>query len=154
MMDKIGLYCSAIRPHLWMNLYNNLKNTNKSEFEIMFVGNVIPEFELPPNMKFIYSNVKPAQCWYIAATRVDGDYLINVADDLLFSDGALDDILRTFKKQTRQENLFVGPLYMRDEIVELGPLPVCSFMKRETWDGFGIDNIFSTKYCSSSNELC
>jgi len=94
-MDKISIYCSGNRPHLWHN-FRSLED-NKTEFEIIFVGDRNPDFELLPYMKFIYSTVKPSQCSYIAAKNADGNYLLNLNDDLIVSPHCLDNMLRLLK---------------------------------------------------------
>lgn len=61
----ISLFGPSIRPELWMRLYRSL-SSNAVPFEIIFVGNRLPDFSLPNNIHFIYSEVKPAQCAEIA----------------------------------------------------------------------------------------
>lgn len=89
MIPKISICASAIRPENWMNLYNSLKS-NTIPFEIVFVGNVKPNFSLPDNFKYIYSTVKPAQCYEIAFKNAQGELIHWTADDVHYSPRALD----------------------------------------------------------------
>ncbi len=93
----ISLFASANRPEFWMILYERWAS-NKTPFEVIFVGNVRPEFKLPRNFKFIYSEVKPAQCYHIASKEAQGDCLVHVADDFWFSLGSLDKMLEMFEQ--------------------------------------------------------
>lgn len=81
-MDKpiISLVASANRTEWWMRFYNSLLG-NKVPFEVIFVGNVKPNFELPENFKFIYATVKPAQCYQIGFWAAQGELIHWTADD-------------------------------------------------------------------------
>lgn len=98
----ISLVASAIRPQFWMELYNSLKS-NTVPFEVVFVGNKNPEFELPGNFRFIYSEVKPAQCFEIASRNASGDFLAVVSDDYEFSENALDKLYEKYCRVNRNE---------------------------------------------------
>ena len=87
---KVSIFASAVRTQLWLPFYEGLKATNKTEFEIVFVGPYAPSFTLPDNFRFIQAGVKPAQCFEIAARNCTGDALLQTADDIVYTPGALD----------------------------------------------------------------
>jgi hypothetical protein len=80
MAIKVSLCASANRIKWWPRFYNSLKG-NKIEYEVIFVGNIYPDFELPKNFKFIYTNVKPAQAYQIAFNEAQGELIHWTADD-------------------------------------------------------------------------
>jgi hypothetical protein len=152
-MDKIGIYCPSIFPDLWMDLYDNLCSQNKTDIEILFVGDVFPKFKLPLGMKYIYSTVKPAQCCYIGATRVDGDFLCAMSDDVVLSPGALDYCLDTLKQSDLSKTI-VTPRYLLpmdfygdNTYLDIVPnLSIGGIVSRELWNRLGIDRNFVTGY--------
>jgi len=92
----ISIVSSTARPLLWLDFYKHL-GTNKVDFEVIFVGPNEPDFQLPSNMRFIKSPVKPAQCVEIGTRAANGDYLLVTADDLFFQDPhPLDTLLEDF----------------------------------------------------------
>lgn len=92
----ISLFAPAIYPENWMGLYKSL-SSNEVPYEIIFVGDKAPEFTLPDNFHFIYSEVKPAQCAEIASRYTAGDLIMNVSDDVVFSEHALDKLYETYR---------------------------------------------------------
>ncbi len=148
----ITVFAAANRPELWMKLYTNL-STSKTPFEIIFVGNVHPQFDLPDNFHFIYSTVKPSQCYYIAAHHSKGEYLVNIADDETFSDNILDILLKAYDDKT---SIISPQLYSHTgEILAHGfweteedpILPVSSFMHQCLWKEIdGMDSEFIALY--------
>ena len=88
----ISLCASAVRPHLWMDFYNSTK-ANSINVEIVFVGDSIPDFDLPDNFKFLYSPVKPAQCWEAAIRNSTGRYISITADDAEYTKNSLDNMV-------------------------------------------------------------
>jgi hypothetical protein len=162
-MDKIGIYCSSVNTDLWINLYNMLK-CNSTEIEVMFVGPDYPNFDLPPGMKYIHSLVKPVQCYYIGATRVDGNYTINMPDDVSPSPGCLDKCLELMKLKDQTKTIvtprFVcagnslhrmdfygdgieGPNGTYPQVPNLAVGNLCS---RELWNELGFDRNFVIGY--------
>ena len=122
-----------------MPLYKNLSQNNVP-IELVFCGNKKPDFELPSNFKFIYSEVKPAQCFYIAFISTVGKYVLNISDDLKFSPHALDKMLHIIKTSNRKT--IVSPTYYRRRKPILfrfdGKLiPVCSLISRKLWNRLG-----------------
>ena len=90
---QVGIYCSSNKPHLWDSLYQTLSQNNV-DFNLCIAGPYPPIDELPGNVKYIQTNVKPAQCFFIAANNVKGDYITPMSDDIIFSPGFLDDMVR------------------------------------------------------------
>ena len=80
----ISLFASAVRIKDWLTFYDSLK-PNTINWEVVFCGNKKPDFELPENFKFIYANVKPAQCYEIAARACKGELLGWTCDDATYS---------------------------------------------------------------------
>ncbi len=76
----ISLFASANRIKDWMSFYNSLKH-NTIKWEVVFCGNKEPNFTLPDNFTFIKANVKPAQCYEIAARHCKGELIGWTCDD-------------------------------------------------------------------------
>jgi len=81
---QVSLFASAVRTKDWLRFYNSLKE-NTVKWEVIFVGNVKPNFDLPENFKWIYANVKPAQCYQIAAMNSVGELIGWSCDDATYS---------------------------------------------------------------------
>jgi len=155
---EIGIYCSSIRPHLWVDLYKTL-STNNANFNLCISGPYPPISTLPGNVKYIQTNVKPPQCNFIAANNTEGDYIFNVPDDITLNPGCLDNLLKTVRSE---KNVITTPKYKGREsqyqlVTELActradntaqfipinfPIPVCTLMRRKDFDSIGIDKSF------------
>ena len=154
----ISLFGSMIHPEFWMRLYNSL-SSNKVPFELIFVGNKIPNFKLPENCHFIYSETKPAQCYEIGSRYAVGDLIMHTGDDCVFSERALDNIYEIFRN-LNDDKAMVSCGYIlggNDLSVEQGyywtddnnspRMPFGALMKREMWKKLGgIDNRFIAQY--------
>ena len=80
----ISIIGIAARPENWPNRYRSL-DFNDVSFEIVFVGPNEPDYELPPNPRFIKSNVKPMQCLEITSRNTSGELAMYcIADDYTF----------------------------------------------------------------------
>ena len=137
-----------------MKTYESLAG-NKIPFEMIFVGNKIPQFKLPENCHFIYSETKPVQCLEIGARYAQGEYIMNFADDVVFSPHALDNLYREFR-ELNDDKAVLSCRYVlegKDIAGECGyywvdnhnsPLMALSgFMKKEVWERIGgIDKRF------------
>jgi hypothetical protein len=95
---KISVQGPANRPHLWDYFYETL-SMNTIDFEIVFVGNVKPDFKLPDNFKFIYSNVNPAQCEFISSLYSSGELLLTSGDDFHYSPYCLDMLYEKYRTE-------------------------------------------------------
>ena len=90
---QIGIYCSSKRPQFWGSLHHTLSQ-NDVDFNLCFAGPYPPVEPLPGNVKYIQTNVKPAQCYFIAANNTTGDYIMPVSDDIILSPGCLDEMVK------------------------------------------------------------
>ena len=154
----ISVIASAIRPHLWQELYNSLNNSSETSFEIVFVGNAKPEFDLPSNFHYIYSETKPSQCFEIAARNTNGEYLLVVGDDLLFSKKFLDILLANYLQYNDKKYVFApllcrgwkpkkGNIYFKKKDKKTPEVGMVTFIHRDTWFEFGgIDRNFTGSY--------
>ena len=95
-IPKISIIGSGIRVNLWKSFYKNLSENNDLDFEIIFTGHVTPNFELPKNFIFNYSETKPAQCVEISARSASGDLVMISSDDVIFNDHFLDNIYKHY----------------------------------------------------------
>jgi hypothetical protein len=82
MDPTISVIATAIHTEFWQKLYADLSKNNTIPFEIVFVGNVKPNFTLPNNFIHIYSDAKPSQCLETAARNAHGAYVMITADDV------------------------------------------------------------------------
>jgi len=112
---KISLVASAIRPHVWQSFFNSLKG-NKYSIEVVFVGDVRPNFPLPPFVKYIYATVKPAQCYEIGFRAATGELVGWTADDATYDHSQPNnlDIIYDFYKSFNNKNIVVGQRPIED----------------------------------------
>ena len=92
-----SLIAAAHRTKDWMGFYNSIK-TNLP-FEVIFVGEKRPDFQLPENFIYIYSEVKPTQCAEIALRHAQGELISWTADDAEYEPYALDKSYEVYKKE-------------------------------------------------------
>lgn len=87
----ISICASANRIKFWPRLLESLRK-HKTPYEVIFVGNVQPDFDLAqyPEFKFIPATCKPAQCYQIAFWAAQGDLIHWTADDASYSDNPTD----------------------------------------------------------------
>jgi hypothetical protein len=158
MKPLLSLFGSGIRTNQWEALYNSYTKSSVP-FELIIVGDKIPQFSLPDNFHFIYSSVKPAQCSEIAARYTCGDLIMNIADDLLFSDNALNAMCDLYDKNYSQNLIVSNRLKRGDKIygdemhkflstVDGSPLiPLSSMMSKKLWNDLGgIDRRFTALF--------
>jgi hypothetical protein len=90
-MINMSLCASAIRIDNWERVLISLRD-NEIKYEVIFAGNVKPDFDLStyPEFKYIYTEVKPAQAYEIAFRASQGEFIGWTADDTCFSPNALD----------------------------------------------------------------
>jgi hypothetical protein len=109
---KVSVFGSAIRTYYWQNLYTQLSSSSV-EFEIVYAGQVRPDFDLPPNFKFIYTKIKPAQAWYLAALNCVGETIANIPDDVVCSPDLLGSMYNLYRGQS-DEKCIIAPRYFDD----------------------------------------
>ena len=90
---QVGIYCSSNKPHLWGSMYQTLSQ-NDIDFNLCIAGPNPPVETLPSNVKHIQTNVKPAQCYFVASYNTTGDYIMHTPDDVIFSPGYLDNMVK------------------------------------------------------------
>lgn len=101
----ISLCASAIRVNDWLSFYKSTQENN-CKVEVVFVGDVIPDFDLPVNFRFIYAPVKPVQCWEASLREGSGRYVSLTADDAEYTPGSLDKMVKFM--DSRFNNKVVG----------------------------------------------
>jgi len=107
---QVGVYCSSNRPQYWSGIIKMLSN-NSVDWNLCIAGPNPPIEPLPGNVKWIQTNVKPAQCWFIAAHNTTGDYVMRINDDELLSPGCLDDMVKLIEGK---KDTVVSPFFMPD----------------------------------------
>ena len=83
MEPVVSLCASANRVIWWPRFLDSLKG-NKVPYEVIFVGDTRPPQETLdkyPELKYIYSTTKPAQCYEIAFRAAKGKFIHWTADD-------------------------------------------------------------------------
>jgi hypothetical protein len=101
---------AAVKSSLYMGVYNSLIKNNQVPFEIIFIGYNPPTEKLPDNFQYIYSEVKPAQCIEAAARLAKGDFLVNIADDEIFSYNFLNN-LKSYIDRVNTDKMFFAFRY-------------------------------------------
>jgi hypothetical protein len=149
---KISLIASASRPENWQELYETI-GENDTAFELIFVGPNAPKGKLPDNFIFIKSNVKPAQCWEIAARRASGELLMYVADDIMFmTENPIDKVYQLYTEKARENDKVIVSLNYRlpegwNRLLigdDSSPVvPLCGLLSSKLWHEIGgIDKNF------------
>ena len=143
---NISAYLSSIRPYRWRNLYEQIKASGLT-FEMVIVGPNEPDFELPKEIRFYKSDVKPSQCFHAAALMGRGEVLLQLVDDLIYSDGAIkmmydavmysDNIMATCQYYQMDVN-YVNEMNIAGHVSTVLPtLPVCGMYRREHFHYLG-----------------
>ena len=101
--NKVFLVAPAIKTEFWKEFYLNVSQ-NKCEIEIIFVGHEKPNFKLPPNFHYIYSDESAPVCAKIAYEKAyelgsDDDFLQNTADDCLYAKNHFDRMIESYIKE-------------------------------------------------------
>jgi len=109
----ISIVASAINIDKWMKYYDSLTLENDIPFEVVMVGPVRPGYVLPSNMKHIYSETKPPQCWEIGARSSSGEYIMPTADDITVSPQFLNKVCQHIENMD-SDKYFVGCRYICD----------------------------------------
>lgn len=95
---KISFIAPSHRTHLWNTFFDSI--ITNLDFEVIFVTDKIPQTnEIPkaPNFKWIYSEVKPAQCFEIAYRQSIGEFIIWTSDDFIYAPYALDNVYNMYR---------------------------------------------------------
>jgi hypothetical protein len=128
MKPLISIYVPSIRPENWIKQYKSIKDTNEATFEIIYIGHVLPlKINYPPEIHYIHSAVKPAQCAEIGRQTCEGEYCIFAQDDVIFGPSTLDILVAKFKE-------------VNNELAVISCMPFLNGQPLETaryrfWDG-------------------
>lgn len=101
---KISVIASSARPWLWMECLDSLRK-NKIFYEVVFAGPLdryqVRPFQVRyPELTYIHTPVKPAQCYQNAFLHSAFDSLIlYIADDAEFEEGLLDKAFEFYHAQ-------------------------------------------------------
>ena len=153
----VSIIASAIRPEFWISFYENVTQNNSTPIEVVFCGDAQYDFELPKNFRYIYTEVKPSQCYEIAIRNAKGTFIIVSSDDILYNKYHIDNLVYTYLVKSKSEydivssvfpnhalihNSFYGGREMRkNKILDTShDIPYVSlgvFMKRETFNKIG-----------------
>lgn len=143
----LSIIASAVRTSYWLNFYESISNNIDYPFEIVFVGDKRPDYELPDNFRYIYSEVKPTQCIEIAARNARGKYICDSADDLEFSTNFYNILIR--RMDDMPMNVALVPMISRNGKVKKGALRIkkhdmkspivgmITFIRRKMWYKLG-----------------
>ena len=148
---NLSAYMSSIRPFRWMSLYERIKKTGLS-FEMIIVGPDNLGSPLPPEIKFFKSDVKPSQCFHFAGENCSGDIMLQLVDDLEYSEGSLE---KMYEEVRSADNIMSTAHYFQDSLdmslyqnisgypnnpAFLPLLPVCGMFPRKSWlENKGLD---------------
>jgi len=144
---QVSIFASAVRTQLWQSFYESIKGTNQVDFEIIFAGPAVPDFPLPDGMRHIKTDVKPGQCFEIAARAATGEVLLQAVDDVVYSPGAID---MMYEAYSRESDVMITAHYAIDAVDytayqnllgqpsdDFPLLPVCGMFSRELYHGLG-----------------
>ncbi len=109
--DCVAITASAIRCERWLDLYEYFVSTNQHNLIFIFCGYKKPDFELPNNFFYVFSEQDPATCneicLRIAQSIPEVKYVMTIADDCYFSENVVDILVSEISKH-------------QDELVEIG----------------------------------
>jgi hypothetical protein len=97
--NSISVIVPSIKPELWDQVIKNCTSKSVS-VEIIFVGPKNCDYELPEGVKYIKTDFKVTQCLQIALVNSTGYYILQTADDQLFtgSEDPLGDLVKYANK--------------------------------------------------------
>ena len=143
---QISAYMTSIRPNKWMGIFEMLQKSNLT-FEIVIVGPTAPDFDLPNEIKFYQSCVKPCQCQHAAAVLSTGDVLFQIVDDMEYPDGSIEAMYNlvnsNLKIMSTCRYLMDGSDKSSEQNIagvprgDLPILPVCGMFRRSEYEFVG-----------------
>jgi hypothetical protein len=129
-----------------LEIYEMLKKTGLN-FELVIVGPYKPDFELPKELRFYQSTLKPMQCFHAAVTMCTGQTLLQLVDDVTYQDGG---IVKMYEEVIGKDNIMATCEYYignsnhaSDQTIsvynpnDLPLLPVCGLYRREAYEKMG-----------------
>ncbi len=97
---KLSIIIPSIRTHNWPSVYRSILRATINSFEVIFVG---PEYnhwaDDYTNIKFIRDFGSPSRGQQIGLYHACGEIVTHFADDCLFKENILDDVIELFKGQ-------------------------------------------------------
>lgn len=152
MKTDISAYMTSIRPYRWMKIHEMISKTGLS-FEIVIVGPIEADFELPPEIKFYKSDLKPSQCQHTAGMLCQSDKMLQIVDDVDYEDGGIksmydkivnnDNVMSTCHYYLNNKDCTLEQNIAGLNIPHLPLLPVCGMFHRQAFlDAGGIDKRF------------
>jgi len=103
----ISLILPSVYPSSWMTIYRDLNAMNKIKFEIIAIGPVMPDFELPDNFRYYYSEVKIPQCIEAGIRLSEGEYIVVISDDSEFRPNFLNNLDKNIQENDMDKTFFV-----------------------------------------------
>ncbi len=167
--NKTVVVAPAIKTKFWKKIYLDFCRA-KTEFHIVFVGHVKPDFKLPDNFTYINCSLGPAECSEIAYRYAykhvkDAQFIINIADDVTIPEYFLDNLIDFYYEQEKKQNndfVIVSPIYNghldQENLMSLysgGPVllgPMLTTIDNSKKIG-GIDRRFKGVYWDSDRHL-
>jgi hypothetical protein len=147
-----------------MKLYASCSMATTHRFEVVITGPQDANFTKPPNMRFVRTNVKPAQALDAAARQCYGDYLVQAVDDIEFSPLAFDLMLDAVKEPktiatcvywvhgvnhmiSHTENVFGAEGGYPNKATKNPVAPICPMLTAVDWfSEYGTDPRFGAQY--------
>ena len=89
---KLSIFLTGIRPQNWLALYNSIPNATvmrQKDYELVIVSpyDLPPELQNIDNVRLIKDTGCPTRCYQLGALHSQGEYVVWVADDGIFSPG-------------------------------------------------------------------
>lgn len=161
MSDPIfSIIASAIRPENYKRCYDSFSFGSNVSFEMIFVGNIPPIEEVGKNFRYIYSTVKPAQCFEIGARKSEGRYIIPVADDVEVSNNFFEHLLEEVTNTDTSKYLlsFMGNRpgnMVYDKNIKNSPsVGWFGCFPKDLWKSLGgIDKRFIVSFCDTDLQM-
>jgi hypothetical protein len=152
MKPEISAYMTSIRPYRWMRIHEMLSKVG-IPFEIVIVGPIEADFELPNEIKFYKSSLKPSQCQHTAGMLCQADKMLQIVDDIDYQEGAIksmydelvknDNAMATCHYHQNNQDYTLYQNTAGQHLPYLPLLPVCGMFHRQAFlDCGGIDKRF------------
>jgi hypothetical protein len=97
----ISVFATSIRPWYWDQFYKDIQAATTHPFEIIFTSPKPPNPDMPENFRIIHTDVKPSQALEAAFRQCRYPFVVQAVDDVKYSPGALDRLLKVLQDQPR-----------------------------------------------------
>jgi len=115
---KLSIIVPAIRKSKWLALYESIKKSCHSNWELFIVGPYEPDFERD-NLRWIKDWGSPVKCAQKAVSMTDADYITFGADDGLYTPNSIDKMVE-FIDEEDYKNVVVTKHVESDNSASLG----------------------------------